>query len=255
MESLMIDVEEIRVHTTSWGTSEEQIRKDHLISHLLSALAGLEGFIFFGGTALNRIVLVNRRLSEDIDLYLDPASPADTSLILDGFRAGTRREFPDLLITSVGTRGDVRTFAVTAEDLTVQLQVVGTRQEMSRYETALADVELRYSDLPSAVALRAPVADAFVAMKCIAYEDRRAPRDLYDLASLARAGAIRPTSIEALRKSRNFGPIRERYSPTHAPSLDSWETELAHQLFDPGSPLEALEAVREALGAAAGWDD
>jgi len=250
----MIDADEVRAHAALWGMAEDQIRKDHLISHLLGSLAGLKGFVFFGGTALNRTVLPNNRLSEDIDLYLDYQSPADVVAILGAFQTGTRREFPDLHTTSGGSRGDVETFAIAAEDLTVLLQVVGPRHDLSRYRTERADVALRYSDLPGTVSLPVPTVGAFVAMKCAAYEDRKAPRDLYDLGSLARVGAIQASGVEALTAFRGHGPVRTLYLPDRRPTLEAWQTELAHQLADPGSPDETLDMVRRALAEACGWE-
>lgn len=250
----MIDPEEIRAHAASWGTSDEQIRKDHLISHLLNALPAVEGFVFFGGTALNRTIVADGRLSEDIDLYLDPTSPAELVAITAALTSGTRSEFPDLRIVSQGGRGDVQTYAVTTEDLMVRLQVVGARQDLSRYETEIASVALRYSDLPASISMRVPVSDAFVAMKCVAFEDRRAPRDLHDLGSLVRLGLVRPSSIQTLVRFRGFGPVRTLYTPARSPSQESWALELAHQVADPGSAKETLALVRDALAQTADWE-
>jgi hypothetical protein len=54
-----------------FGADPEQIRRDHLISHVLAALTrgvGTDALVFFGGTALSRTYLPRCRLSEDIDL-------------------------------------------------------------------------------------------------------------------------------------------------------------------------------------------
>jgi predicted nucleotidyltransferase component of viral defense system len=52
------------------GVAEAQVRRDHAISHILAALSRhrSEDLIFFGGTALSRTYLLDKRLSEDIDL-------------------------------------------------------------------------------------------------------------------------------------------------------------------------------------------
>src|SRR5207245_733759 len=57
-----------------FGVADEQVRRDHLISHILAAAATLEGagLVFFGGTALARTHLPAFRLSEDVDLLADP---------------------------------------------------------------------------------------------------------------------------------------------------------------------------------------
>ncbi|WP_276313975.1 nucleotidyl transferase AbiEii/AbiGii toxin family protein [Nocardia huaxiensis] len=53
-----------------FGVAPAQVRRDHLISHLLGALSKHAGdrILFFGGTALSRTVIPTGRLSEDIDL-------------------------------------------------------------------------------------------------------------------------------------------------------------------------------------------
>ncbi len=249
----MIDLDEIRAQSAVWGIAESQIRKDHLVSHLLRALDGLRGFVFFGGTALNRTYLDNCRLSEDIDLFLMHSAPADTEAITAALLKATRREFPDLVIEAVGLSGDVRTYIVTTEDLITQLQIVGPRQEDSRYPTAVKGVALRYSDLPEKVMLRVPTQDSFVAMKCAAYEDRKLPRDLFDLGALAERGAIGSSAVETLRGFRGSGPTRWAYEDSRCPSPTQWDTELAHQTKNVGDPLETLGRVRAALSLACGW--
>ena len=53
-----------------FGVARPQVRRDHLISHLLAALSRhlADDVIFFGGTALARSLAPDGRLSEDIDL-------------------------------------------------------------------------------------------------------------------------------------------------------------------------------------------
>ena len=56
---------------TAFGVGMEQVRRDHLISHVLAAIASdisTDDLVFFGGTALSRTHLADARLSEDIDL-------------------------------------------------------------------------------------------------------------------------------------------------------------------------------------------
>jgi hypothetical protein len=54
-----------------FGADAEQVRRDHLISHVRAALArgvSADDLVFIGGTALSRTHLADARLSEDIDL-------------------------------------------------------------------------------------------------------------------------------------------------------------------------------------------
>lgn len=57
-----------------FGVSDEQVRRDHLLSHLLAVLARdlPDAVVFFGGTAFARTHLPEGRLSEDLDLFAVP---------------------------------------------------------------------------------------------------------------------------------------------------------------------------------------
>jgi len=62
------DIERV---ASTFGVGMEQVRRDHLISHVLAAIAtdiSTYDVVFFGGTALSRTHLAEARLSEDIDL-------------------------------------------------------------------------------------------------------------------------------------------------------------------------------------------
>src|SRR5699024_2910655 len=66
----MLDEDEAINSAQKFGVAESQVRRDHVISHVLGALAvSVEDDVdCFGGTALTRIHLPDMRLSEDIDL-------------------------------------------------------------------------------------------------------------------------------------------------------------------------------------------
>jgi predicted nucleotidyltransferase component of viral defense system len=237
------------------GTAESQIRKDHLVSHLLHGLEGYEGFVFFGGTALNRTHVQRRRLSEDIDLYRTYGSPAGPDDLTAWLASATRRDYPDLRIDPAGTRGDALYFVARGDDLSVNIQIVGPRHERSRLPVAAHPVDLRYSDLPPSVEIVVPTLESFAAMKVVAYEDRLAPRDLFDLGSLEDVGAINAEALRLLRHLRGTGPTRWAYEEARCPSRDVWMVELAHQTADPGDPAATLARVRGSIGVAAGWPD
>lgn len=67
------DADRFRVRE-AFGVADEQIDRDHLISHLLAGLSASrvrDRITFIGGTALSRSFLPDVRLSEDIDLIVD----------------------------------------------------------------------------------------------------------------------------------------------------------------------------------------
>lgn len=67
-----------------FGVAEEQVRRDHAISHILAVLSRLHRgcLIFFGGTALSRVHLDAERLSEDIDLIVTSGNRNDLAAVL-----------------------------------------------------------------------------------------------------------------------------------------------------------------------------
>jgi len=72
-----------------FGVDMEQVRRDHLISHVLAAISvGVPSadVVFFGGTALSRTYLTAARLSEDLDLI----AVAPRSQVAAGLEAAIR---------------------------------------------------------------------------------------------------------------------------------------------------------------------
>jgi len=53
-------------YSALYGVSDDQIRRDHLISHVLNTLPAVvdDGAYFYGGTALCRTYRTDTRLSE-----------------------------------------------------------------------------------------------------------------------------------------------------------------------------------------------
>ena len=81
-----------------FGANDDQIERDHLISHLLVGLREEAGddVVFFGGTALSRTYLPAGRLSEDIDLYTLEDRPEIAERLTRRWPRSVRREYPRL---------------------------------------------------------------------------------------------------------------------------------------------------------------
>lgn len=97
----MLSRTELTRTAAEFGVAEDQVRRDHLISHVLHAVATAEPpVIFFGGTALARTHLAEPakggRLSEDIDLHATERRRLAAALDQALPRA-LRREFPGLV--------------------------------------------------------------------------------------------------------------------------------------------------------------
>lgn len=84
----------------------------------------------------------------------------------------------------------------------------------------------------------------------MAWFDRRAPRDLYDIAALADAGHIDHAALHLVKQIVGYTPgtaMLERKVPRVVAS--AWKAELGHQLADAFTADHCLGRVRTALGA------
>lgn len=230
-----------------FGVDEEQVRRDHVISHALAALSEVddEHLVFFGGTALSRTLLPDLRLSEDIDLIaLAPRNDVATAVqrALENRLSPIlgRPEFaPDLPAARHPNPSVMR-----VREIRVQIQLLDG-EGYPAWPTAVVDLEQRYSDAPPA-RMRTLTSAAFVASKLASWVDRGAPRDLYDLWALAERGSI---GREAAALFGDVGQFTEasRITFTHLPTGAEWNDALEHQCRVKVTPVEAAAVVREAL--------
>ncbi|MFD6857603.1 nucleotidyl transferase AbiEii/AbiGii toxin family protein [Rhodococcus sp. NPDC060090] len=236
-----------------FGVSPEQVERDHLISHLLAAIAGrfVDHLHFIGGTALARTHLPQGRLSEDIDLVAlgnrtELASELDAALERSVARTHGRLVWdPALSVVKDTQAANLR----TASGLSVKIQLLSS-QDRTVWPAESRDLEQRYSDAPQA-RLMVPTRSAFAAAKTATWHDRRAPRDLWDLCALAEIGAI---DAEAAMLFRNYGPTNRmpgRHLFERPPSEADWRSQLAGQTRLTRTASETLVIVCEAWARAA----
>lgn len=254
----MIDPAEHAKIAAAFGVADAQVRRDHLISHVLSAIAGLDlPLTFFGGTALARTHICDpaggARLSEDIDLY-SPQRRTVAKVLDDRLPFLLRREFPR-------TRWDPPLSAVRAVDaaqlatgdgLRVRIQLLdsgGDHQDLARFPTEVRAIELRYRDLSDAT-LRVPTLSAFAAMKTIAWADRHTARDLYDLAGIAGIGGLTDDVATQVHAATGWSITAGLFSSL--PALD-WTAQLAHQTATLPTAERCLSDVRRAFAAVLDW--
>jgi predicted nucleotidyltransferase component of viral defense system len=232
-----------------FGVDEEQVIRDHAISHALAAIAsiGTDEVVFFGGTALSRTHLTEVRLSEDIDLI----AYGHRGEIGDRIEGAITRQFNRTLGTVTFTPHIRETnhpdpSVMQVGDTRIQIQLLSS-EGYPLWPTEIVDIEQRYSDAPPA-RLRVLTPAAFVASKLAAWTDREAPRDLYDLWALAEAGKI---DAEAAAVFGKLGPLTSasKVPFAHVPSEGEWEEALGHQCMTEVGPREAARVVREALAA------
>jgi hypothetical protein len=239
--------DELRAVAARFGVAEQQVRRDHLISHVLTVVAGLTSdAVFFGGTALARTHLPDGRLSEDIDLYA--ASRRDVAATLaDEVPRALRREHPGLRWAPApdAVREPGSGLLVTPTGLAVRVQVLDG-SGYAQWDTEIREIVTRYSDLRP-VRLRVPTRAAFVGMKTWAWFERRAARDLYDLWALATVGAVDDDAAAAFRRAVGWSPRPELFD--RPPDELAWHDALAHQTASLPSAAAAVATVRTAFAA------
>lgn len=249
----MLGADQIRRWVDYFGTPENQVRRDHLISHVLVHLPAIvPTATFFGGTALCRTHLPDWRLSEDIDLLVQAAAHARQSFD-DTLPAALRREYPGVDLR--WTREGLSTVGtVSVEDLSIRIQLVPTDASYGRYPAGPLPVLLRYEDLPPTVDIVCPTREGATAMKLNAWAERAAARDLCDLYGLAQAGAI---TRDAIRVARSVSSALQRhtFAAEQMPSVEGWQAALGQQMRIVPDRQSAFEAVRSAIATLEQWDE
>ncbi len=91
----ILDPGELEAVRAEFGVADIQVRREHLISHALAAIASIDAaeIEFFGGTALCRTHLPHHRLSEDIDLVALTDRRATAARIESAMTRALRRSF------------------------------------------------------------------------------------------------------------------------------------------------------------------
>lgn len=183
---------------TKWsqrfGVDVTQVRRDHLISHILNALPAIDGLpdmAFIGGTSLCPTHLDGLRVSEDVDLLTSGVEEGADALARALGRL-LRREYPDVAVSLPTPVPRGRQIQLTASDAPpVEVQLIRRQAEDDALVLESTPAALRYERLPASVHLRVPTIETFVAMKYAAFRDRQEPRDLFDLAHSGGSGRIR----------------------------------------------------------------
>lgn len=250
----MLEREELASWAAVFGVADEQIRRDHLVSHVLAGLATLDGdgLVFYGGTALARTHLPHFRLSEDVDLLVAPrrewAERIERhlpSVLRRGFGPVQWRPAPSEVPSGAASM-------LVAGDRAVRLQLVSLDREERRWPVERRQLEMRYADVPLTV-LTVPTLAAFAAMKTLAWEERGAARDLADLAALAELGALDVEAAGLVRDIGGWRPHSALFDRLPAVTRNAWCVDLSHQMAAPPDPEACLRTVREAWATALGW--
>jgi hypothetical protein len=179
----MLTPAELTATANGFGVGYDQVRRDHLISHVLASLDALTRGtdhrpVFFGGTALARTWLPDGRLSEDIDLYVAHRTALVAALEdRRGLIWQLRREFPDAAWNPPPSAvSDPDPASLVTGSIQVRIQILRSEGGFDAHPTEERDLALRYGDAGSA-RLPVPTLAAFTAMKTAAWYDRKAPAE------------------------------------------------------------------------------
>jgi len=249
----VLNSEETIRWAAAFGAAPEQIAKDHLVSHVIAAIGAsplAERIVLVGGTGLARTHLPHLRLSEDIDLWAEPAGATLQGLAAD-LPGRLRREFPACRLDRDSPESGS---LLTRAGMRLRLQVLAYGAEYRRcLAVEIRPVILRYSDLPETVEMRVPTLAGFASMKHIAWAERAAPRDLVDLMGIAEINGLDADAAAMVRCLRGSGVADHelRRVPDH--TRRAWVVDLARQMKQVPDPDEALRVVRQAWGSAPGW--
>jgi len=245
----VLDLQERRAVEEQFGVGARQVVRDHVISHGLAAIAAAaqSDVVFFGGTALSRTLLPGLRLSEDIDLI----ALGNRREVGARIQAEVQRRFRRTLgavtfMPSLGEAPHPQPSILEVKGTRIQVQLL-TSEGYPPWPRHLADLEQRYSDAPPA-RLQVLTPPAFVASKLTAWEDRHAPRDLYDLWALAERGWINEAAAALYCRYGQHTSLSS-ISFAETPSERDWEGSLAHQCVITTTPEHAANVVKEAITA------
>lgn len=236
---------------TRFGVDAQQVRRDHLISHVLAALSTLDtrSVVFFGGTALSRTHLADARLSEDIDLIAEGPRDAVARDIEQAIaRSGIARTHgrPSWRPRLTQTSGSEPAVLSVPDGASIQVQLLPG--DGYHWPTEVVELEQRYSDSGPA-RMRTLTVPAFAAAKLSAWIERRAPRDLYDLWALNESGLITREAADLFTRHGRFARLPDGWVFAQAPSVADWQRALGHQTILTVGPREAAEAVARAWDA------
>lgn len=228
-----------------FGADDAQIARDYLISHVLAVLSDElpQRVLFYGGTALSRSFLPNGRLSEDVDLISSGNRAEVARLVASSLRRRLAREFGRPTFTPLLeiARATQPVLVAFPNGASIQIQLLPA-DHYPPWPFESRSLEQRYSDAAPAV-LQVPTLAAFVGWKTATFIDRRAARDLWDLAALAEAGAFSGEAADLFRRFGQFGALPSDTTLPPAPQEDVWQRDLGHQTRLRITALEARDSL------------
>jgi predicted nucleotidyltransferase component of viral defense system len=234
---------ELQARASQLGVDVSTVAKDHVLNHVLAAIAESEAAVHFrGGTALARVYWPDYRLSEDLDFV----TSADTDSLRAAFGralsiARERTGFALELEFNPPAHGYAQSLVRwNGEELKLDINA----GEQPRMPPQVRELDLPYSDLADARCAMSVVAvEEILANKWYMLDDRNEARDLYDLwAGLCRFDLPFDSIAAGYRARYATSPMRWRLDRARRREAD-WDNRLAHQLNDLPTFDEAWSCV------------
>ena len=223
----MLDFLEAERVQMNFGATAAQVRRDHAISHVLEAIAGIRAeFIFFGGTALSRTFLSRGRLSEDIDLYTQDRQGLthELDLLPELIAQEFPRAFWDLKPSEANEPRP--TLLLCDSAIQIQVQVLDSLSRgWNQIPIQKNIIQQRYSDV-GVTQLDVPTLEGFVALKAMAWFERASPRDLFDLEGLSQLGPVTKATRDLIAALSGFQMSSKMLNRK---MVGLWREELEHQ--------------------------
>ena len=221
----MIKLDQLRIISGKEGFNIAMIEKDYLVTQLLYLIKDVKGIYFKGGTALNKIFLHHKRLSEDLDF----SATRDIKEIENDIKKTLEGSFFTTITKGRELDGFTRLivhYKLFHEDGTIFIDL--NKKASIILKTELKEIEHFYPDNIPKFSIHCLNVEEMIAEKIRATSTRYKPRDYIDLYEIIKLKL--PISLPLIEKK--FDSIGEKFSPelifmhTHK-VFNSWNKDLA----------------------------
>lgn len=241
----MIPKAEVRRRARSLGVQESYILRDYVLNHVLVSISqSFSELVFRGETALARVYWPDFRLSEDLDFIAeDQVENLEAGLESSIADASNRME-RSLKFQFGRPKGGWSRSTVESEygELLIDINL----NEKPNLPLEEESLNLPYSDLEDGAGIRCLSVAEMLGNKWFMLDERREPRDLYDLwAAFTKFGIDFETVDRGHRAKYGYPPLRESLGVAKQ-LRDKWESRLNHQLSNL-PPLDDVVADVEAI--------
>lgn len=245
----MIESRELTRRARDLGVSQDHVRGDYVLNHMLASISDSFGELNFrGGTALARVYWPDFRLSEDLDFIVDTMPPDFEQRLAECVSGATRRTDWQLKLRSGPARRGRHRFFVVSDFGEILIDVQS--DERPHQPITMGKLTLPYSDLIEkersipTIALSEILGNKWFMLD---ESDRKEPRDLYDLWAGTELFSVPFEEIAAGHKAK-YGYSPHTAQIKRAKGLeDLWQDRLSHQLAKLPPFHEALEAVTKSF--------